>query len=103
LRRPFIAADKEALTVGEMVAAMREGLGRRPNIFPAPASLIGLLLRSLGQEQTYRRMSGSLLADPSALMNLGWAPPVATRDGLCQLMRVGTREASQGSQAEIAT
>jgi nucleoside-diphosphate-sugar epimerase len=94
LRRPLIAADLESLTVGEMVAAMRDGLGRRPNMFPAPPALIGLLLRSLGQEQIYRRMSGSLVADSSALRSLGWAPSVATRDGLCQLMRVGAREAS---------
>jgi nucleoside-diphosphate-sugar epimerase len=89
LRRPFIAADREALTVGEMVAAMRNGLGRRSNIFPAPPVLVGLLLRSLGQEQARRRMSGSLVADPSALMRLGWAPPVGTADGLRQLMRAG--------------
>ncbi|MGN6748634.1 MAG: NAD-dependent epimerase/dehydratase family protein [Xanthobacteraceae bacterium] len=103
LRRPLIAADLESLTVGEMVAAMRNGLGRRPNIFPAPPALIGLLLRSLGHEQVYRRMSGSLVADSSALRNLGWAPPVATRDGLCQLMRVGARETSARSQTEIAS
>ena len=89
LRRPFIAADREALTVGEMVAAMRNGLGRRSNLFPAPPALIGLLARSLGQEQAHRRMSGSLVADPSALMRLGWAPPVGTAEGLCQLMRAG--------------
>jgi nucleoside-diphosphate-sugar epimerase len=87
LRRPFITADLEALTVGQMIAAMRDGLRRRPNIFPAPPALIGLLLRSLGQEQIYRRMSGSLVADPSALMTLGWTPPVATSDGLRGLMR----------------
>jgi nucleoside-diphosphate-sugar epimerase len=87
LRRPFITADLEALTVGEMIAAMRDGLGRLPNIFPAPPALIGLLLRSLGQEQIYRRMSGSLVADPSALMTLGWTPPVAAGDGLRRLMR----------------
>jgi UDP-glucose 4-epimerase len=95
LRRPFITADLEALTVGEMIAAMRDGLGRRPNILPAPPALIGLLLRSLGQEQIYRRMSGSLVADPSALMNLGWAPPLTASDGLCRLMRPGAREAAR--------
>jgi nucleoside-diphosphate-sugar epimerase len=95
LRRPLIAADVEALTVGEMLAAMRDGLGRRPNIFPAPPGLIGLLLRSLGQEEIYRRMSGSLVANPSALMSLGWAPPLGASDGLCQLMRAGTREGPQ--------
>jgi len=89
LCRPFIAADLEALTVGEMIAAMRDGLGRRPGIFPMPPVLVALLLRSLGQEEIYQRMSGSLVADPSALIKLGWAPAVTASDGLRMLMRAG--------------
>jgi nucleoside-diphosphate-sugar epimerase len=95
LRRPFIAADREVLTIDEMIAAMRDGLGRRPNVFAAPPALLGLLFRSIGQENVYRRMSGSLVADPSALIGLGWAPPLNTADGLCSLMRAAKREPSQ--------
>ena len=95
LRRPFIAADREVLTIGEMIAAMRDGLGRRPNVFAVPPALLGLLLRSIGHENIYRRMSGSLVADPSALISLGWAPPLNTADGLCRLMRAGKREPSR--------
>jgi hypothetical protein len=32
-------------------------------------------------------MSGSLVADPSALIGLGWAPRLSTRDGLRGLMQ----------------
>jgi nucleoside-diphosphate-sugar epimerase len=95
LCRPFIATDLEALTIGEMIAAMRGGLGRRPNVFPAPPVLIGLLLRLLGQEEVYRRISGSLVANPSALLSLGWAPSVATADGLRRLMQVGKNQQSE--------
>ena len=102
LCRPFIAADLEALTVGEMVAAMRDGLGRRSGIFSAPPALIGLLLRSLGQEKIYQRMYGSLVADPSALMSLGWVPALATADGLRRLMRAREAGPGIGSQTEIA-
>jgi nucleoside-diphosphate-sugar epimerase len=87
LRRPFIAADAEALTVAEMIAAMRDGLGRRRKIFPMPPVLLEFLLRSIGQEESYRRMSGSLVADPSALIGLGWAPRLTTSDGLSRLMQ----------------
>ena len=87
LRRVFIAADPQALTMAEMIAALRGGLGRRPNVFPLPPTLLGLLLRAAGQEETYRRLSGSLIADPSALMSLGWAPPLATPAGLAKLIR----------------
>jgi UDP-glucose 4-epimerase len=95
LRRPFIAADREVLTIDEMIAAMRDGLGRRPNVFAVSPVLLGLLFRSFGHDNIYRRMSGSLVADPSALIGLGWAPPLNTAHGLCRLMRAGKREPSQ--------
>ena len=89
LRRAFIAADGEALTVAEMIAAMRDGLGRRPNVFPLPPELLKFLLRSMGNEEVYQRLSGSLVVDPSALIGLGWKPPLTTTAGLRALMRAG--------------
>ena len=71
LRRALIVADPQALTVAEMIAAMRRGLGRRPNVFPLPAALLQLLLRAAGREEIYQRLSGSLVADPSALTKSG--------------------------------
>jgi nucleoside-diphosphate-sugar epimerase len=87
LRRPFIVTDIEALTVGEMIAAMREGLGRRANVFPFPETFIRGLLRACGREERYRGAFGSLVADPSALLRLGWRPQVTTPAGLRGLMR----------------
>jgi UDP-glucose 4-epimerase len=87
VRRAFIAADPQALTVGEMIAAMRQGLGRRANLFPLPPRLLALALRAAGREEVHQRLAGSLVADPSALMRIGWAPPVATTEGLARLMQ----------------
>jgi nucleoside-diphosphate-sugar epimerase len=87
LRRPFIAADPQALTVAEMIAAMRHGLGRQPNVFPLPAPLLKLLFRAAARENIYERLSGSLVADPSALIGMGWTPPLATAAGLARLMQ----------------
>jgi nucleoside-diphosphate-sugar epimerase len=87
LRRPFIAADAGALTVAEMIAAMRNGLGRQRRVFPMSPLLLEFVLRLMGQGEIYRRMSGSLVADPSALIALGWTPRVTTSDGLSRLMQ----------------
>jgi len=87
LRRPLITADADALTVGEMIAAMRDGLGRWRQVFPMPPVLFDFVLRSIGQGENYRRLSRSLVADPSALIGLGWAPRLTTSDGLSRLMR----------------
>jgi nucleoside-diphosphate-sugar epimerase len=87
LRRVFIAADPQALTIAEMIAALRGGLSRRANVFPLPPALLGLALRTTGREEIYRRLSGPLIADPAALISLGWTPQLATHDGLAMLMR----------------
>jgi nucleoside-diphosphate-sugar epimerase len=92
LGQAFIAADPQALTVAEMIAAMRRGLGRQPNVFPFPAALLEIMLRAGRREEIYQRLSRPLVADPSALIGLGWAPPLATPDGLAKLMQASGRD-----------
>jgi len=87
LRRPFIVADPQALTVGEMIAAMRRGLGRRPHVFWLPSALLALSSRAAGREDIYERLSGSLVVDPAALAGIGWTPPLASETGLANLMQ----------------
>jgi UDP-glucose 4-epimerase len=87
LKRPLIVADPGAVTVPEMIAAMRRGLGRRPGLIPVPSSLLETALRMTGREEIYQRLAGSLVADPAALLQLGWTPPVKTADVLAALAR----------------
>ena len=87
LRRPLIVADPTALTIAEMVTALRRGLGRKGGLIPVPPSLLKMALRAAGRAEIYQRLAGSLVADPSALMRLGWTPPVATPDALAALAR----------------
>jgi UDP-glucose 4-epimerase len=87
LRRPFIVADAQALTVAEMIAAMRHGLGRWPNVFWFPAMFLEYSFRAAGRQHVYERLSGSLVVDPSALMRMGWTPPLTTEVGLARLMQ----------------
>jgi nucleoside-diphosphate-sugar epimerase len=82
LRRPLIVADEQALTVAEMVAALRAGLGRRPGLVPVPAALLGWAARAAGREEAFERLAGALVASPAALLSLGWRPPVQTAEGL---------------------
>jgi hypothetical protein len=49
--------------------------------------MLELLLRTVGQEEIYWRLSGSLVAEPSALIDLGWTPPLAAAVGLGRLIR----------------
>lgn len=85
LRRPFIVADPEALTVPEIVTALRSGLGRGPGLVPVPAALLKAVASLAGRGGAYERLAGSLVASPAALRTLGWEPVIATRDGLARL------------------
>ncbi|KQP31838.1 NAD-dependent dehydratase [Methylobacterium sp. Leaf104] len=87
LRRPMIVAEPDALTLGEMVAALRSGLGRRAGLLPAPVALLGLACRLAGQEAAYARLSTSLVARADALPALGWVPGGTARDGLERFAR----------------
>jgi UDP-glucose 4-epimerase len=94
VRRPFIVADPEPMTVGGMVAALREGLGRGPGLLPVPAALLGAAARAAGRGEAFARVSGSLVASPKALMDAGWQPPLTTREGLVRLAKAAPQDAA---------
>jgi len=87
LRQPLIAADPAALTIPEMIAALRGGLGRSPGLVPVPPALLKAALHAAGRTETYQRLAGSLVAEPAALLKLGWKPPVTTAQALAALAR----------------
>lgn len=87
LRRPLIVADPEPVTVGAMIAALRQGLGRRAGLFYVPRPMLAAALRAAGGVENYQPLFGSLIADPSALTRLNWTPRVATQQGLAALVR----------------
>jgi nucleoside-diphosphate-sugar epimerase len=87
LQRPLLVADPEPLTIPQMIAAMRQGLGRRAALVPVPPLLLDWGLRAVGRAEILDRVTGSLIADPSALMRLGWKPAVGTREALAALTR----------------
>lgn len=94
LRRPFIAADPEPVTIPEMVAALRRGLGRSPGLVPVPAFMLKGAAALAGKGEAYERLAGSLVASSEALRKLGWQPATSTRDGLAELARRAAAQAS---------
>jgi UDP-glucose 4-epimerase len=87
LRRPLIVADPEPVTLPEMIAALRHGLGRRPGLIPVPRAVLAAACRLAGRADTLERLAGDLVAEPEALKRLGWTSPVGTREGLATLLR----------------
>jgi len=93
LRRPFIAADPEPVTVPEIITALRAGFGRAPGLIPVPSFALGAAAALTGRSEAYRRLAGSLVARPEALKALGWQPVNGTPDGLARLARLAAGSA----------
>lgn len=83
----FLVADDEAPTVAELIANMRQALGRRPRLVSVPSSLLGAMLGTLGKREAWQRLSGSLVVDNAALKAMGWRPSASLTDGIANMMK----------------
>jgi len=83
----YIVADPAPLTLAKIVAALRAGEGRGPGLLPVPPALIAMAAQAIGRAEEWQRLGGSLVADPTRLLEAGWRPGVETRAGLAALTR----------------
>jgi nucleoside-diphosphate-sugar epimerase len=89
LNETFLVADAEPISVADLVAAMREGLGRAPHLVKMPLGAIKRMMASFGREADWERISGAFVIDAAKLMRIGWRPSIATREGIIAMMRSG--------------
>jgi UDP-glucose 4-epimerase len=82
-----LVADAEPISVANLVSAMREGLGKPPHLVKIPTGAVKRLMKSLGKEADWERISGSFVIDVSKLMKAGWQPSVETPSGIVDMMR----------------
>jgi UDP-glucose 4-epimerase len=83
----YLVADAEPITVANLVSAMREGLGRPPHLVKVPSGAVKRLLKSVGREADWERVSGTFVIDVSKLMATGWRPHVEAHGGIVRMMR----------------
>lgn len=76
LRRPLLVADPAPLTVPQMIASLRRGLGRGPGLLDVPEPALEMAFRLAGRQEVYELLARSLVVDTSALAQLGWVAPV---------------------------
>jgi nucleoside-diphosphate-sugar epimerase len=68
----FIVSDNTALTLGEMVAAMRRGMGHNPRLFSVPEALLDIAAKLTAQSDRKRRLYRDLVASSAKLQSTGW-------------------------------
>jgi UDP-glucose 4-epimerase len=83
----YIVADPMPLTLAEIMTALRAGEQRSPRLLPVPPAFMSLTLGVMGRAEEWRRLGGTLVADPAKLLRAGWKPAIDTRAGLAALAR----------------
>jgi len=83
----FIVSDPEALSVTETISILRAALGRDPALLAVPSGLLSMLLGLIGQRESFERLAGTLIAEPTKLLAAGWRPPVETKAALGRMAR----------------
>lgn len=84
-RQSYALSDPEPISVSDMLAAMRSGLGRGPGLLPVPEAWLRRLAQLAGREETFLKLAGSLVIRPKRLLRAGWRPQVETKAGLMRL------------------
>ena len=87
LGKTFLVADRDPITVADLVTAMREGLGRAPHLMKVPAGAVRRIMASFGKEADWERISGSFVVDTAKLRSIGWEPRVSTYAGIKAMMQ----------------
>jgi UDP-glucose 4-epimerase len=90
--RTFLVADRGPVTLPEIVAALRRGLGRNPGIFALPLTPLAAIAKLAGRSSQWERVTGDLIVDTAALEATGWRPVETAAEGLTRWMRE-TRQA----------
>jgi UDP-glucose 4-epimerase len=70
----FIVSDPAPVTVPDLVARYRTGLGRSSWLISIPEKWLELPLRALGQNATWERLGRPLVASPAKFIAMGWKP-----------------------------
>jgi len=85
--KTFLVADPVPVTLAELVAALRTGLGRPTRLVPVPRFFVKAALRMAGGDDIWNRLGRTLVVDPSKLINAGWRPDGDTKAALARMAR----------------
>ncbi|MGH6760505.1 MAG: NAD-dependent epimerase/dehydratase family protein [Phyllobacterium sp.] len=70
----YLVADRTPISVADVLAAIRKGMGRDAALFSFPLPLMQIAATTTGQKQRWQAVTGELTADPSPLIETGWTP-----------------------------
>jgi UDP-glucose 4-epimerase len=72
--------------LGDLLATLRQALGRWPLIVPMPTHYLEIPARMMRRHDLWDRLGGNLRVDPGNLIAAGWRPAHDTKAGLAALV-----------------
>jgi UDP-glucose 4-epimerase len=81
----FVVADPEAISVSQMLALMRQSIGRPSGLYPVSPGILELILKT-ASPRLWDRIGRDLIVNPAKLLAAGWRPPFEVRTVLKMMM-----------------
>ncbi len=79
----FLVSDNEDLSTSELLRRTAAAMGRPARLITLPAALLRAAAGFAGQQESFRRLCGSLLLNTKKIrQTLGWTPPASVDDEL---------------------
>ncbi|MFK7886931.1 MAG: NAD-dependent epimerase/dehydratase family protein [Gammaproteobacteria bacterium] len=79
----YLLSDNDVdVSTGAIVAALRTGMGQPERLFRLPAGALALGAKLIGRERLWRKLTGSLQIDASAMLDIGFEPALPTLEAL---------------------
>ena len=97
----FLVADATPVSLPEIIARLRHGMGKPANLFAIPPALLSNFFRMWRISETWEKLAGNLVVSVDKLNSIGYSPVVATSQGLAAMTRTLPRSAAGLSAANL--
>lgn len=79
----YAVGDMQSVSLPEIIAHLRSGMGRPARLLPVPPSLMTALMKLMGRGQMAESLFGNLEVDSSRFRNVfDWQPPETAQEGI---------------------
>jgi UDP-glucose 4-epimerase len=89
----FLIADATPVSLPEIITSLRHGMARPANLISVPPALLSNLFRMCRMSGTWEKLAGNLVVSVDKLNSIGYAPVIATSQGLAAMTRTLPRSA----------
>lgn len=88
----FLVADREAISISELIREIARQMERSPRLFSLPLSVLRFLVGCVGKTASLDRLTGDLEIDIGATCDkLNWEPEISWQLGIAKMLACGDK------------